>query len=110
MPQTNIGTTPTRLFNRSPYRRSVYFHNKSANIIYIDTGEAGGLTTANAGIILPAGSSRWYNWWEDGEREMTDAWSAIADGADSTLVYKEFSGTIKTVELVEKLQAAEVKP
>lgn len=110
MPQQNIGTTGVELFPRSPYRRSMMFHNKSVNNIYIDVIPFGGIKTTNAGIIIPAGSARWFNWWEDGERDICDAWSAIADGADSTLVYHQFIGSIPTIELVKALQKTGVVP
>ena len=106
MPQSTITTTASRVVLPNPYRRSLIFHNSSSNVLFLDSGEPGGLTTSNAGIRIPGGGNRTLNYLEDGEFEIVQAWSAVADTGSNTLVWKEFSGRgIATSNLLGALQA-----
>jgi hypothetical protein len=100
LPQQTITTSSAQVLTQNPYRRSIVFFNNSVNTIYVDSLRPEGLTTANASVLVPANSSRFVNWFDDGEKEVTQEWSAISNTGSNVLVFKDFSGVgIPTAQL-----------
>lgn len=92
MPQKTITTTPSEILARNPYRRSLIFHNPSANIIYVGRGQPNGLNVSTMSFRIPAGSTRTLNWFEDGKPAIQDQWSAFANTGSNTFEVDEFVG------------------
>ena len=90
MPQQTITTTPSRVLRANPYRRSLIFHNPSANIIFVYKGAPGGLVAANADMRIPASGSRTLDWLHDGPDDVAKEWSAVADTGSNTFEVSEF--------------------
>lgn len=71
-------------------RVSIVFTNiDPTNSIFLDTSQAGTITTSSAGIRLRAGDSIALNGLLDGGAQITDAWQAIADAGTPTLLVYE---------------------
>jgi len=90
MPQETITTTPTQVLRPNPYRRSLLFHNPSANIIFVGKGAPGGLVAANADMRIPASGTRFLDWLHDGPEAVASEWSAVADTGSNTFEVGEF--------------------
>lgn len=92
MPQATVTTTGLLLLGQNKFRQSVLFrHNGTANKIFIDNMTAAAITTTSAGIFLSSGDAISISIVDDGGREVTDLWAAIADSGSNSLAYKEFS-------------------
>ena len=107
MPQISITTTGTLVLNYNPYRKSIIFHNPSANIMYAQRTDAQSVKAASADLRLPAGATRTLTWIEDGQDAIVDRWSVIVETGTSTLEYAEFSSA--ELARLEKLFVKEVE-
>mgnify|MGYP001576237315 CR=1 FL=1 len=106
MPQTTVTTDSVLIARRNPYRRSLIFHNRSVNIIFVNRGGPSGLTTANAGVRIPAGATRTFDWLHDGADALADEWSAISDTGSNTLDWDEYSSVGMPVAKFEVMEEA----
>lgn len=100
MSQKTLSTTGQLVLERNPYRRSIIFHNKSIQTIWLERSQAAGITTTNASIRLPEGAVVSFNWLQDGADAVVDQWAAIAESSTPTLIITEFVGrNILTTEM-----------
>jgi hypothetical protein len=99
-----VTTAGVKVLERNAYRRSIVFHNKSAETIWLETMEPNGISIANAGIRIPEGGVISFNWQQDGAQTVVDTWSAISESGSPVLVVREQNGLgLPTVELEKNL-------
>lgn len=90
MPQLTVGTTGVQIFLMNAGRKSLIFDNASSSqTIYLDNMHKEAITTSTAGIRLKPGDCVMLHLAFDGKQQVQDEWSAIADVAGGTLIFKE---------------------
>lgn len=107
MPQVTVTTIGTRLLGRNPYRKSVLFHNQSANTVHLQRTNPSSAKAASADFRIPSGGNRTLTWIEDGQDAVVDEWSAVAETGDSIVVVAEFQS--QELARLEKLFIKEVE-
>lgn len=95
MPVTTIGTTPVEFAKRDQTRVGLWVKNDStaSQIIYFDReGNIGkdGMTTSNASYVLNPGDEKVFQV-ADGDFQVGESWSGVADAASGKLRHAEFS-------------------
>lgn len=108
MPQLTIATTGIRILRRNPQRKSFSFqHVGTANNIFLDTVQPTAISSTTASLRLVAGQAFVANVIDDGEEQVQDEWSAIADaGSQTLLVFETFAKEEKEFTIKKLIQLA----